>query len=393
MGGFDPKPVATTLRPTNAADIGNAHIEGKGVCPPGGAKTSACFLDDTVRTTLNQAISSRVDKAAVWWVSALAKVRLEEALKEPDDLPMVEDLLLDVLTGLLGQALKKTIKNLRGKPQSAIVDLGVGVLDIERGDKVKEADEGAVGGVVKAMTSAAKKGLKTAAMATEKDEFNQDKEVATDYLSQLADSAAGAFDRLSLEALGMLGDADKILYFHAWDPSAHTESVYVGEIKAKLAAYQASPASKIGRTMARKHLKKPTGDSSFSDTADYAAQGDVRATKLVMHYYDNEEQPRLYYYKRDFDGGPARMPGGDQFLDTENEYPENFAKDDGYVLYKEVEPMFVDAAIANNKKQWGHEYDQIHVNVPDQAKMVARREPPAQDTKPRVVPLTQLIHR
>lgn len=390
-------------RPTSAKDIGNPEMEGHGHCPIDGPKTAECFLEPLVRVNVNNGIGRRSSRLLSMILSAAAELRTDQLVKKPEDVGIIEDLVIDAISAGLGKSLGRVLNSLRSKPAAALVDLGVGLLDVESADKTKEADSGVVDHVVKAVTTSSKKGLKVIAQEQDKDELSQDKKVATSYLDQLKDSATFAVDQLSEVTPGMLGDADRILLYHSLGPAA---GVTPSEIKQALSdgmkRFASSPVSKIGRSPVERHLEKPPSGSSLPDALKHQQEqiaekkvdnvNDVRATKLVMRHYTNGQPPQLWYYKRDFDGGVTNAPGGDALLDTENEYPEFAAKDAHYVPYQEVETEFVEMAIAANVAAWNRRYETEYVSVPDPMKTSANRTYPDADPAPYHPPASMPRH-
>lgn len=363
------KPAPKLSHGNSAASIGNSFIAGEGVCQDG-EKSSRCFLPGETRNLLFMGVEARLVKMAGMVASACNQLRINELIKKPEELDPLTEMVIDLATTALGKFAGKMINKLRGDTAKTLISIGVGRIGVEDEDRVKEADNGTVELAIKGATSLTKKGVSAVLKADDKADLEADKAEAMDYLLAIQDGASKTVSGISNQVFGSLGDADRILLFLTLD-QLQPSAVY-NEIAAGLGRYRASPASKIGRTTADRHMEKVPKGTSMMDGLDKMNEererkhvdhlDDIRDTKLVMVTTDNEDaQPQLYYYKRDYDGGIAQMPGGDAFMDPKSSKAQDVldqrAKDDDFVQYKPVEPEFYDMAIANNQRAWGVPYE------------------------------------
>lgn len=349
------------------ASIGDPFIEGRGVCQVGEA-SSGCFLDNDVRDRLYSAVGRDAGLVASMVVAAIAKLKMAEQIKEAPELDPFTDLVIDAVTTAFGKVAGKVIKSMRASPAKTLMAIGVSRVGVEDEDKVKEADEGVVEMAIKGATSIAKKGAAAGEKKEAKDDFEADKQTAMDFLTLLQD---GAFQAIkgTAASFGNLDDANRILLYKTLEQM--TPSTVEAELTKVLTKYKSSPASKIGRTTVRRHLEKDLAGDSVLETQmnvqkelkDKKAEnaGDIRDTKLVMQRSRNSDAaPRLYYYKRDYDGGITSAPGGNLVMDNKSEKAQDVldtrSRDDDFVMYKEVEPEFWDIAMANNQSAWGVPY-------------------------------------
>jgi hypothetical protein len=368
----------------HASSIGDSFIEGHGVCQKG-EKSSGCFLDNDVRDRLYSAVGRDSGLVASMVVAAIAKLKMAEQIKEAPELDPFTDLVIDAVTTAFGKVAGTLIKTMRGSPAKTLMAIGMSRVGVEDEDKVKEADEGVVEMAIKGATSMGKRAGAAAEKKDAKDDFEADKQVAMDFLTLLQD---GAFQAIkgTAASFGNLDDANRILLFKT------LEQMTPGDVEAELTKvlnkYKSSPVSKIGRTTAQRHLEKDLAGDGVLDTQRNVQKelrdkkvenaGDIRDTKLVMRRSRNSDaEPRLYYYKRDYDGGITSAPGGDFVMDNKSEKAQEAldsrSREDDFVMYKEVEPEFWDIAMANNQRAWGVPYStrDYHDEYADYAKKMA----------------------
>jgi hypothetical protein len=361
------KAAPTLSHGASARSIGNSYIAGEGVCQDG-ETSDRCFLRTDVRDRLFTGVVGRLGLMATMVSSAVNKLRVDELIKQPEDLDPLTSFLVDVATSYLGTLAGKAVKLLRGAPAKTLLAIGVGRVGIEDEDKAKDADSGVVALAIKGAVSISKKGASALANEDTKAEHDVDKVVAVNYLTTMEEGTIEAIKNMDKEVFGNLDDANRILLYLTLDQLKASE--VHAEIAGSLARYRASPASKIGRTQTSRHMEKtPEGSDIPGALKHQHAErkdkkidnvNDLRDTKLVMVRTTSDAPPRLYYYKRDYDGAVAEMPGGDSVMNTKSAKAQDqldaVSKDDDFVQYKEVEPEFYDLAIANNMQAWGVPY-------------------------------------
>ncbi len=353
-------------------------------------KTCALLTPDQ-RTELIALARGRLHEASSEYGDAITEVRVAELLKEPDDIPMLTDLVIDAISVFGGNLAKNAIKLIRSKPVATISSLGLGIgTGHEQLDLVKGADDGLVSQAVTGVLSASKKGAKKIA-AEDDGEFKRDQDAATAFLDSLRDLKRQIFDALP-HVPPMLDNPNLVLFYHAWSPTKRGAADLRTEIENKLTKFRSSPASKIGRRIAKEHVEKPTGKGGPFEQAekirkDIASKGiddldDIRDTKLVLHHVDDESPPKLYYYRRDYlpMHRMNEVLGGPDALDPKTNLDRVATGD--WTLYKEVEPEFAEAAMAANAQVWGVKYE-----AKDTEQKVEYSTQPTKPIAPRHAPL------
>ncbi len=370
---------ATVGHDVTEADIDNSYIASRGDKK---AKNPANFLDDGVRDVLYAAVEGSASRFGAYVLAAIGELRMDQLVKEPEELNMFLDFVVDGATGYLGKVATKAVAALRSKPAEALIEIGVTAIGVESTDKVKHADSGTVDHAIKGVTGALKKGTTGVMKHVANEDFEADKEETLDYLDALKDSSAKAIQMIPRQTFGRLNDANRILLYRTLEDA--TPTGVKTAIQASMARYRASPVSKIGRTSAERHLDKnalkggsPAEIASNVDTElkkkKVHKMDDLRDTRLYLHRFTNHDgdvAPRLYYYKRDYASGVRSHLGNAAFGDTTSKDAQDAldldARDEDFVLYKEVEPEFVDMAMQRNRRAWGEDYgtktfsDDIH---------------------------------
>lgn len=371
------QPSAQGHAPVGKSDIDSSYVRDGAFCNTHVGAPGCDILDPPTRARLVNDTQAAMGNAYSAFLSACTQVRVDEALKKPEDLSALGSLVIEALGGLAGMAISRAIKGLRSNPQAALTEV-VGRIGVEHADFVRAANESNVNLIIDGATSVAKKAVsagtsaaKSGVKSTRSEEVGEDRKVADGFVEHLEQAGAEYFESVRKNMLGKLNDPDMILFYRSWDVSnGHSTPKYKASIEAKLQKFRSSNASKIGRTEAGRHLGPPGnlmkgGAEHLVDEADEREidrAADIRDTKLVLHIYDNEVRPSLYYYRRDYHGGIQRMPGGERFMDPRTNLDE-LAKSD-WTMYGEVEPDLVDAAMATNERVWGVKYEPKIVQTP-----------------------------
>lgn len=352
-------PGKRTQPATSARDLHDPYVET-------GGPTS--FLTPEQRHREVDKYQMRVLAAEAAYYAALGQVGLEEALREDADVDMFTSIVIDALGIVASTGLKLAAKAVRGS------NLGIGFLGPQQQHSAKEGDESAVSLVFKGAIDAGKKAAKS--MARDGTEFDRDKAAASGLLQQLGANAALSFQHLREDPPGMLGDADLIMATESMDAAmGHNMVKYAAELRAKLARFRRSTASKVGRTDRVIHGEQPDeiaarGNAwdALRKTTDFA----IRDTKLVLQVYADGTPSDLMYYVRDYD--VPFNPGGEHDPSVDLDM---YAEGTWHASHR-VDAEFAEAAIARNRDAWGSDYET--------KTMSARADGPAVYTDPKTRP-------
>jgi len=337
--GIPGKATLAGALPTSAAAIGDRYIENREHCAPG---VDGCFLTDTQRTRLVTAYQGAVQAAQMQYAAALTQIRFDRLIKKAEELPFFLSLALDVIAAhaLVGLGLAVKALKSAGASQIASDELGW-MMQLQDGSGggpssittlVGGISEPAVGFVIKAAVDEAKKQIKkTSPPDTEKG-------ATLNYIGELEDASAVAFERQRLDPPGYATDADLIVLFHSFKAAmGHTTPRYKAALEDKIDRYLASSTSRIGRHAAKTQR-------------DFDVQGNTaRDTKVVWVRSSGTPVPTLYYYKRDFQNSQNEHTMGDVEIEPLQPLDNRFKID------RPVETEFVDVAIAKHRAAWGTE--------------------------------------
>lgn len=318
-----------THRPTKASDLHDPLVEGEGVCMhPGG------FLTPGQRKALIGKYQTRVMAAQSAYYAGLGDIGLEESLREDADVDIFTSLALDAISLVAGDALKVAAKVVRGI-----------------GGDAKDGDESAVSFAIKGVVDAGKKAAKS--QVGKGTEFDREQKAAKSLLDQLGANAALAFQNLREDVPCMLDDADLAMATESWGAEmGHNKVMYAAKLRAFVAQFKGSSASKIGRTDRHEHTSKE--DALAGGVVGYmkkAGDDAIRDTKLVLQTFDDGSPSVLMYYMRDYDvpinGGGEHDHAKDLSMFAEGDWKPSHA----------VEPALAEAAAAQNRAMWGKDYE------------------------------------
>lgn len=280
---------------------------------------------------------------------ALVKAQIANLIKKDEDVPGIASFVIEAIVGQAFSGAKAGLKILRSKGPAILRSLSLMPgTDVQlAADAVAAVDENSL--VAKGTSS-----LKKAASKEVEDELkdaSEERKATSSYLSQLQTEAEVAWEQQREAPPGYASDAELVALFHSWGTSAgHTMAAYEAALKDKVARYQASPASRIGKTAIDTRSSKPlNGDPGYPEM-------EAQSLRVTMEVTDGEHVRWMYYsYNEDImDATPeGNRLGGKRGMD-----PSKFTP------LREVEPEFMDIAIRNNQKEWGVPYDTKNLTTP-----------------------------
>lgn len=353
--------------------IADDYVAHGGRCDAGGGVD--CFMTAAQRTRAKEVFVGNVLAAQIQYGDALDALRMDALDVKPEELPIFVSLTIDALATLAGGAISKAIGSIGKNPPPDL-------WEILRG---KDADERAT--ILGAIQSAnpswlIKQGLdvgKKAATGTLKEQRDG---AALDYITELADASALAFENVRRGVPAQASDTELAVAMHSWSSSmGHTKGQYYTALKAKVGRWVSSGASRVGRRFSTE--KGPSGGDRFV----------VRDTKLVLYQYpdDPDEPPELVLFKRDYNKVWFQPHDMDSTREPLRPDLEDQAYDQSFVEWKPVETEFAQEAIAKNREAWGVDYEVRRRYDPTPSRYMKPKATPVVQTPPSVVDATPSI--
>jgi hypothetical protein len=277
MGGFDVKPGATTATDFANANTNTAHTPGKRsaayevgeewfdhgpLCaePEG---PHACFLEAEQRSALLVDFQIKVVGARQNYKAALERIRVDQLIANPAELPWFLSVALDILGTHL---LASFTRALKGAVGPSISDLQQTVAPRRLAGRRsgltfdttwKTRAQGALAKLtprgIEELTKAGFDPAKAAANEGLAQQLNNapdahEKAQTLSYLDLLGNSADIAFERFRLDTAGYADDAELIVLWHGMKPEFHFLQDYYAALDAKVRRFKKSGVPEIGRT-------------------------------------------------------------------------------------------------------------------------------------------------
>lgn len=352
MGNAPIAPAAQEHAPApTAASLGQGYVADGPHCKD--AAGPGCFLMEDVRKRLIEDYKFRVIGAEGRWLAAMTRAKIANLIKKDEDLPIILSFMLETLMDQLFTAAKLGMKYLRSKGPAVIRNFRLlpGTNEHEAADAVKGTDEG---GLVAKLAGRAKKEA-TGAIEDELKDASEAKQVKGDYLSFLEQEAGAAWQEQREGPPGRADDAKLIALYHAFSQENTSVEHFEKAIAGIWERYQASPASRIGTTIA-------TPLKYGSTTEHQAMNGVARSLRVVMEVTDDESVEFMYYKLDEHDLKASLGIDGERMdrkrWDGDKEEWQAVKPDiSKFERWKPVEPEMQTAAIHLNQQQWGIPYD------------------------------------
>ena len=372
VGGHEPTPGKQTRVDPHAS--GDDYID-RGAP----AKGPDSFLTDEQRQRLTNAYQQRVLAAEGHYQTAASDIRVDKLLEKDDDLPWFASMMIDLAFGFVVGQIAKAVISLRDIKSAHVKKLFEDVIIPQADDpklKLRERAYQAFGKlsddhIKTALGTAAGIG-KTQAMGKLQAAYSggSDRKEAVAYLDQLSDAASLAYQKMREVPPAMASDAELLLLFDALDAQHHLKSQYKLALQEKLARFEASKVTKIGRRWEQRN-------TYWEGQRIHGGEPRViRDVWVEWHTFESGHPPMLVFQHQDGRDNPsvvhADEPGqvtnseivsGHKVRQLRSPYtdPQGGISNDPKSIYI-VPEEFRETAILRHKAMWGTAPATVHID-------------------------------
>jgi len=303
-------------------DLGVHFLDHGAVCDGKDENTTGCFLRDGQRLRLINDFMILVVNAMGNYKDALTDLRIEELLKEDDDLHWVVSLALDVAGAHFLGVAAKALKRVKAGGLAKLTEAG---LDAARRGEVSDrswnsraetllaavTDKG-IDGYTKTGFDAGKKHISKGVQSALHADDSTDKGNTLAFIAQLKNSCDAGFMAFARHATGSATDAELVVLWEGMQVQHHTPDAYKAELQEKLARYKQSGVTDIGRKLSH---DRTTPDPANNRTMHAIFFGDDDAPPAPQR---TPPQPAPLPKGSVFNQKPSGVPADSVFAPTQD---------------------------------------------------------------------------
>jgi hypothetical protein len=352
-------------------------------CSPGDA---SCFLETSQRERLVSAFQQRTLVAQMNYIAALGQIRVDELLKQDDDLSWVVSLIFNAVFIGAGTALTAALvafrntkmienalseaeikavgaaSNVRKSLHGELNNIGGAVEDHSIATGVAKGFHGlsdaSVGLIVKQAVDTGKTQVTTAAKGYQNANATSDKAHKLDYITFLQAQSATVFESVRENTPAHLKDDELLALFQAYAGVNHSIPKYIELLTDQIEIYKKSFVTRMGYSSPKGMIDRHAGEGM----GDRPEKKVVRCVWVIEtnkpgKKVDTVPAPKLMY----------------QTFMIHVEKGEDHYVPFGDMNYHEVEHALTDVAIARHTQVWG---------TPPEALVIDASAQPAWTNKP-----------
>jgi hypothetical protein len=376
IGGHERTPGKTT-RVQGPGATGDEYVD------QGPYKGPDSFLTDGQRQRLTSAFQQRVLAAEGNYQHAAIDVRVDKLLEKDEDLNWMASMLIDLAFGFVVGQVAKALISVRDVKSAHVKQLiedhipGFGVNDATPKLNLRERAYQAIGKVsddhIKGALGAAAGIGKTQATGqlAKARSGESDRKESIAYLDQLRDAASLAYQKMREVPPATATDAELILLFDSMDAQHHLISQYKLALQEKLARFEASKVTKIGREWAYRN--------TYDDDGRRIHGGEPRVKRDVWvewHTFESGSPPVLVFQHQDGRDNPDSIEADEPGVMTNGELatghkvrklrspyedPQGGISNDPKSIYV-VPDEFRETAILRHQQMWGTVPAYVHID-------------------------------
>ncbi len=341
------KPLAS--QPTGSK-VGDPWIDRGAVCDGKQAGAAGCLFDDGQRLRLIIRIQERVITAATNYKMAVESLRVDQLMKDEDDLPWVLSLALDIAGAHMAVVVGKALKRMHAGAAASELTEAIGQ---PKGAEVPTTSGSTTSVNEKRIDTLVTKGFdvgKKQARTTATDTSNRDdasrKVKSLTFLELLKKGCDRAFFAFEQRIASEGTDVELSVVWQSLDPQQHEPALYKAALAEKLSRFLSSGVSEVGRkavydaghdrTVARHTRVVLVRDIQGKETAWYQSEDGIHEQDTVLAC-----DPRAEEFSRTLGATEAKCEFGPR---TSHENRQ---------IGKRVPDEFLELAIARSEEAWG----------------------------------------
>ena len=372
VGGHEPTPGKQTRV--------DPHLSGDDYIDKGApAKGPDSFLSDGQRQRLTAAYQQRVLAAEGHYQTAASDIRVDKLLEKDDDLPWIASMLIDLAFGFVVGQVAKALISLRDVKSAHVKKLFQDAIEFQTDDPKLEVHERAYQAFGKLSDDHLKTTLGTAAAIGKSQAMGKlqaahsggsDRKEAVAYLDQLSDAASLAYQKMREVPPGMATDAELLLLFDALDAQHHLKSQYKLALQEKLARFEASKVTKVGRRWEQRntyyegqriHGGEPRVIRDVWVEWHTFESGHPRM--LVFQHQDGRDNPSVIHADEPGQVTNSEVVSGHKVRQLRSPYedPQGGISNDPKSIFI-VPEEFRETAILRHKAMWGTAPQTVHID-------------------------------